>query len=170
MTKIILLLLFSLLSNPALRAERLGAMPRIDNPGALKICDQGIYVLCDSVVYHYSPDLEPLGILAGEGEGPGEIKRSPFYSNSMVLLDDRLFIDSIDKILYFSKKGKFLEERKKKGVLVTQMLPVGKNFVVKSLDRTSNKYEYIVLSVYNSDMERIRESPNTNTIYRPITA
>jgi len=139
-------------------AANLGMLPGILKPNFLRVNDEGIFILEQATIYMYSTkNLNLIRKFGRKGEGPGEIKISPFYSISMKILPDFVFIDSVDKIIYFSKKGKLIEERKKPAGLVTQMLPVGKNFVVKDLDRSDRKTEYMTLSVYDSEMKKIKE-------------
>jgi len=136
----------------------LGTLPGINYPHTLMVQGDKVYVLEECTIYVFSlKDLTLLSRFGQEGEGPGELKKSSFYTNSFYILDDEVFVDSIDKILYFSKEGKFLRERKKKGVLVTRMVPIRDHFVVMDLDRKNGKKEYITISVLNSDMNKIRE-------------
>jgi len=139
-------------------AVNLGTLTGILKPNFLRINGNGIFILEQATIYIYSiKNLSLIRKFSRKGEGPGEIKISHFYSISMKLLPDHIFIDSVDKILYFSKKGKLIEERKKPAGLVTQMLPVRKNFVVKDLDRSDRKTEHMTLSVYDSEMKKIKE-------------
>lgn len=149
---------------PVTLISRAASLPEITRPDVLKVGGRGVYILCGSTVFRYSmPHIRFVGAFGKEGEGPGEIKQSPFYSNSLLLLDDNIVIDSVDKVLYFNHRGELKKEMKKKGGLMTQMVPVGDNFIAKSLDRSSGNKEYLVLSVLDSQMKKIKE------IYRQIS-
>ena len=131
-----MLVLCSICSVNLVFAANLGPLPGLLKPNFLRVSSDGIFIFEGATVYMYSiENLSFIRKFGREGEGPGEIKLSLFYSNSMMVFPDPVFVDSVDKILYFSKEGKLIKERKKVGALVTQMLPVGKNFVVKDLPR-----------------------------------
>jgi hypothetical protein len=142
-----------------IQAENLGPLEGILNPTSMKIHRNRLYVLEGQTIHTFSLDnLRPLGHFGREGEGPGEIKKSSFYTCDFFFLDDRILVDSLDKLLFFSREeGKFLNEQKKRIVLGMEVKPVGNNFVVKALDRSDGKTEYHTLSIYNSRFEKIRE-------------
>lgn len=151
-------------------SANLGPLPGLLKPNFLIVCSDGVFIFEGATVYMYSiENLSFIRKFGREGEGPGEIKLSPFYSNSMMVFPDSVFVDSVNKILYFSKEGKLIKERKKAGGLVTQMLPVGKNFVVKDLDRSDRKKEYIVISVYDSEMKKIKELFRQESPVQPLS-
>ncbi len=161
--KIFILLLITCLTATLMTAKNTGTIPQPPNPGQLTVCAEGIYVFDRFTIYRYSHDLKPLGSFGREGEGPGELKKNRFHQNFMFLLPDRIFVDTVDKMLLFSKTGKLLEERKKGRNLWTQTLPAGNRFVVKQLDRSDNKREFITIVLYNSKLEKIKE------LYRQIS-
>jgi hypothetical protein len=148
-------ILFLFSTNPA---ESLGALEEILNPTAIKIHQNRLYVLEGQAIHIFAlDDLRPLGQFGREGEGPGEIKKSAFYTCDFFFLDDRILVDSLDKLLFFSREGKFLSEQKKRIVLGMEVKPVGKNYVVKALDRSDGKTEYHTISIYNSRFEKLKE-------------
>lgn len=139
-------------------SKSLGFLDNISKPLSFDVLGEKIYVLEESSVKVFSrQNLQMTSTIGREGEGPGEIKKTPFYRNSMKIIDGKVFIDSVDKILFFSPEGQLLQEVKKRAFLMTRMFPVGDNFVAKGLDRTDGRKEFIVVSLYNRKMEKIKE-------------
>lgn len=135
-----------------------GTLTEIVKPDFFTLSDNGVFILERGTIYKYSvKDLSLTGKFCRQGEGPGEIKISDYYSSSIIVLPDSIFVDSFDKILYFSDGGKLIKERKKRVGSATQILPVGKNFAAKKLDRSNSKKEIFVLNVYDSEMKIIKE-------------
>lgn len=150
---IILFLFFFTLS-----AETLGPLDGILDPGVLKIAHGRIYVLEAQTVHMFSQeDLKPLGRFGSEGEGPGEIKQSLFYTNNFHFQNGEIIFDSLDKILYFSGDGRFLREKKKRVVLGIEAVPLGDRFVVKALDRSDGKTEYHTIAIHDKDLKKTKE-------------
>lgn len=135
-----------------------GTLTEIVKPDCFTLGDCGVFILESGTIYKYSVEnLTLTGKFCRQGEGPGEIKISDYYAGSIIVLPDSVFVDSFDKILYFSERGKLIKERKKRGLSVSRMLPVGKNFAAIELDRSNSKKEVFVLSVYDSEMKKIKE-------------
>lgn len=148
-----ILLLFSIMP-----AECLGPLEGILNPSSMKINQNRLYVLEGQTIHMFGlDDLKRLGHFGREGEGPGEIKKSAFYACDFFFLKDNILVDSLDKLLFFSRKGQFVGEQKKRVVLGMEVKPVGKNYVVKALDRSDGKTEYHTISIYNDRFEKRRE-------------
>jgi hypothetical protein len=153
---IILFLFFFSISS--FSAETLGPLDGVLDPSVLKIGHGRIYVLEHQTVHMFSQKgLKRLGRFGGEGEGPGEIKKSLFYTNNFYFRNNHIVLDSLDKILYFSKEGRFLNEKKKRVVLGIEAVPLGDRFVVKALDRTDGKTEYHTISIHDGDFKKIKE-------------
>ena len=92
-----------------------------------------------------------------EGQGPGEIEVIPWLSSSLSVLGDHIYIDSATKLLFFTKEGKLIDE-KRRSQQFTQMIPAGKNFVVRM--RTSDPEEniqYSTVNLFNPDSEETTE-------------
>lgn len=150
-----LLLLFSI---HAVYGENHGTLPELTHPSVIRVCDEGIYILNGPAIYRYSPkDIKLLKKFASKGEGPGEIKDSLYYTNYIHILGDKVQVDTMDKIIYFSKEGELINEKRKKGGLDVQSLPLGKHFAIKKLDRSDNKTEFITLWVCDENFNNIKE-------------
>jgi hypothetical protein len=153
-----------LLSVNLVFAAKLGTLLEILKPDLFEISDDDIYILEGATISIYSlKDLSLKTKFGQKGEGPGEIKLSDYYINKIFIYPDHILVDSLGKILFFSKKGRLIKETKKTLNLIMQLAPVGKNFVIKRLDRTDGKVEFVTLGVYDSKMKLIKE------IYRQIS-
>jgi hypothetical protein len=89
-----------------------------------------------------------------KGEGPGEFRFVP----SVTAQKDHLLINTFGKILFFSKDGKFLKEKKTKVSMSSNYSPIGDKWVGMSFvndmkaGTSTNK-----ISLYDKELESIKE-------------
>jgi len=87
----------------------------------------------------------------GHGEGPGEFKVPLF----LVPLEDKLMINSVGKISYFSKQGDLLEEIKNESS-GSYFYPLKKGFIGSTY--TAEKgLRYYTVNLFNEKLEKGRE-------------
>ena len=164
MGKIVLLILSLLLPALTVSAEKVNDLSELKKPTDILVHGNKAYFMDSGSVHIYEIAGKHLKKFARKGEGPGEIKTSPFVINTITLHNDEIVIDSLDKMIYYSFEGEFLRQQRKGGFLALQVKPVGDHFVVKEVDRKDKKTEYIVLALYNGNMERVREIPQLSRI------
>ena len=126
-------------------------------PGSMKVDMDKIYIMDGSKTLVYSiKDYSLLTSFGKEGEGPGEISNSPFWSNQVSLYGKDLFIEGLMKYLIVDKKGKLIDEKKKTKRFL-KMLPLGKNFIVRTFPfRDKDKKFYSVIKIVGPEMQEIK--------------
>jgi hypothetical protein len=137
---------------------KVGSLPKILNPSNIAVYENELYVVEGAEISIYSlKDLNLIRKFGREGEGPGELKIIPVFYNSVSVFHDYILVVGFDKVVFFSKEGKLIKE-KKKSYEITKAVPIGENFVVNR-NRTSadSKILYNCISLYNSEMEEIKE-------------
>jgi hypothetical protein len=89
-------------------------IPDIYKPESITVNENYIYITQDIEVFIYSKkDMKLIKKFGQAGEGPQEFKKIPspwFPSISLYLTSDKLLINSLGKISFFSKQGEFLSE------------------------------------------------------------
>jgi hypothetical protein len=140
-----------------LNAEKLMVLKEVLKPESIEIYGDKLYVVQGSNFYVY--DLEKLKLestFGRKGEGPGELKEVPMLPNSIKILPDKIFVDGMGKVIFYSKNFKFQKEIKKK-YMTFKTIPVGENFVaMRMLPAGKNKYYFSVL-LLDSEMNMIKE-------------
>ena len=153
---IIIFIIFSFYTN--LAGENLGILEEILKPGMIDVFNDELYVIDHTNVYIYSiKNLKLVGKFGKEGEGPGEFKRHYQFPIRISAFRNYLLVETMDKILYFSKKGRFIKEMRKE-FGITNVTPLGKNFIVRKLIKSEDRTpDYSVIYLYNSKLKRIKE-------------
>jgi len=155
------ILLFSLMivlvSVSLIFPEKLGTLPGILKPEMVVVSDGEVFCLQGAEVFIYSlKDLTLTGKIGKKGEGPGEVKVLPFFSNNILVYPDYILVESTDKLVYFSREGKYLKEQRC-FPLTINLIPVGKNFVAKTAVQDENRRSFGAVTVYNSNLDKIKE-------------
>lgn len=141
-----------------LPAKELGILEGIMKPSIIDIHKNRLFVMDAEKIRVYSiEDLKQLNSFGKTGEGPGEYKIIIQIPLRLQAHEDFLFVESYDKLLYFTLDGKYLRE-KRKLPLLGLVTPVGNKFVARrifqppdgSLSTTSVK-------IYNHNLEEIKE-------------
>lgn len=134
----------------------LGVLPEVLKPENIEVEDNEIFVVEGAAIYIFSTEnLKLIKKIGREGEGPGELKVTPFLSNSISILKDQIVFDSIDKMVFFSRAGEYLKE-KKRSPQFTQMLPVRNNYIVRKRLLIDNK-QFASINLFDSKTKEITE-------------
>ncbi len=133
-------------------------LPGVINPKMISIFADELFVTEDDAIYVYSlKDLSLKVKFGKKGAGPTEFQVWPFQSIWIKVFPDYIIVNSFDKVLYFSKDGKFIKEIKK-NYLTTQITPIGENFVgVGSRTDAKDKIRYVTVNLYDAKLQRIKE-------------
>lgn len=139
-------------------AAKLGNLEGVEQPQMIQVWDDNLYVIQQATIFVYSlKDLSLIRKFGKAGEGPGELKLMTNSPNCITVFSDYIFVDTLDKILFFSKKGKFIREQRKT-TRMFRILPMKKNFLVKKKPFLGkDKKRYVAVTLCNEKMEDIKE-------------
>lgn len=147
--------LFSLSINNRLSAISF-PLPLLTHPHCLRVADGRVFVLQDGTVFiHELSDGRLLNRFGRIGDGPGESRIFARRGGMLALSGNRVMIDGLHKIIFFSFSG-VLEEEIKKDQAHFFNLPAGDGFV--SLSRRSTDRGDILFQLHRSD-RRCVDSP-----------
>lgn len=151
-----------LLSVTALQAQKIAVLQGILEPNGMIIGSERIYIYEEYSVYVYSlKDLRLIKKFGKEGEGPREFKISPFGPPMDVYTyDNKLFINTNNKLSCFTRDGEFIKESRVPIYLVYRPLldvfvstgraTIGKDQMVLTINLSNAKFEKIK-ELYRSD-------------------
>jgi len=141
-------------------AQKIVSMPDLIKPDSIVIDESQVYVTDDIMICIFNLEDFTLKKRFGkEGEGPGEFLRSRQTGNPPLSIDvqtEDLMVNSLKKISFFSKQGRFLRESK---VLDRgdNFVPLGNGFVGEG-DMQKNSVRYITVNLYGSDLKKTMEA------------
>ncbi|MCP4157818.1 MAG: hypothetical protein GY757_59460, partial [bacterium] len=96
--------------------EQIGVLPEVLMPEQMVVLGDNCYILEEATISIYSlKDLKLIKKFGKKGEGPGEMLKLPFLTNGLSIADNKILVDAINKVLFFTPDGVFLKEVKKKG-------------------------------------------------------
>ena len=135
-----------------LHAEKVAEFPELMRPVRFTIDGNEMYVVDGrSKIEVYSLSGQKLlREISKSGQGPGEFERQPFLK----IFPDSIFIGAFNKVLVFSKDGKFIEENRL--YPLGKALPVGNNYVSFGTVREGEDI-YRTVNLLSPDMEQIKE-------------
>ena len=138
-------------------AKKIGSFKEVLRPEMIAISSDHIYVVEGSTIFVYSlKGLKFITKFGRKGEGPGELKSVSKFSNTVLIYPDFIFAESIDKIVYFSKEGKLINE-KRKFPESFRFMPLGENFAGKKVVADDQGRLYSTVNLFNSKMEKVKE-------------
>lgn len=107
-------------------------MPDLTKPAYIKVADGRLYTVQKGTIHIFSlKDFKLIKKFGKLGTGPQEFRVArigTFLDVDLHILKDRLHINSLNKISYFSKDGKFISEKTLKFAPV-YLTPLGKGYV-----------------------------------------
>ena len=140
-----------------LQAKKIGVLSDVLKPEAIAVSDRRLYVVEGANFFVYAlPDLKLLSKFGKKGEGPGELKEVPMLPNNLEILTDNLFVDGIDKVLFFSKNRQFLKEIKKK-YMTFKTVPIADHFVAMRMQPLDQNKFYFSVFLLDSEMKPLKE-------------
>jgi hypothetical protein len=154
---VIVCILLSLLTAGSLYSARIGTLEGIYKPQMLKVSGNELFVVEGHKIFVYSlPDLALKQKIGKSGEGPGEFKLDPSRTAVISVFPDFLMGEARNKIIWFTRDGKFIKEKRKKQGII-QTLPFGKNYVVLKILYGPNGKNFFAVSLYNPELKEIKE-------------
>ena len=149
--------LFILVSTGVLFAEKIADLPEVMKPASMVIDGNTVYIADEGVVHIYTLNpVKKIGQFGSAGEGPGEFSSPPYVT----VCSDHLFINSMGKVMFFSKEGQFMRQAKLPFVLwyfYYPLLPVGENYVGFPVLRQEDGSFIHVGNIYNAQYEFVKE-------------
>lgn len=157
MRKLILLIVLLLIASLLLTAKII-PMPDLVKPFRIRVDTDKIYVGEGATIYIYSAkDLKLLTKFGSAGEGPKEFKLFPEESPDFDVQSDKILAASIGKISFYTKAGKFIDEKKLTGGWLREFYRImGDKLVGEKLLRDNENF-YKAISIYDSKLNKIRE-------------
>lgn len=108
--------------------EKIAIFDDIYTPNQFKIRGDSLYIVDGYTIKLFSmKDFKFITQFGKKGEGPGEFKSNP----RIMVFPDNVFVSYIGKILFFSRRGKFIKE--KKSPRFTFLYKVKENFLSREL-------------------------------------
>ncbi len=158
MRKIVLLILlvlfiFSFLSF----SEKLSVLAELTDPAMIEINGNELFVLDDVEVYVYS--LQDYGFLrkfGKRGEGPGELLPQPDMPLMMQVRKEDVLLYSFNKMIYFSKTGKMIKE-KRIPFVAFQVIPLGENYAVTRFTRSNQGESQLSVLLFNAEFNELKK-------------
>jgi len=155
MKKIILLLLI-LMVTLFLYASKVTTLTEVMKPGTISVDENQLYVTEGASIFIYSlKDFSLLKKFGKQGQGPQEFALHPRVPVSLDVSTDKIIINSLGKVSYFSKSGEFLKEIRAMPnffnfqPLGDQFLGLGQSFEQKALFNTVN--------LFDANLKKIKE-------------
>ena len=132
-------------------------LENIFDPGMITVQEREMIVVEGPTVYVFSlPEVSQKLSFGKKGQGPGEMSSLPYIYNRSIPCPEGYFVDSLEKVLYFSKDGTFIRE-KKKPIGVSSIAPVGRNFVGSKLTVIEDKTQFQTIVLYDEQFEILKE-------------
>ena len=114
MKKTITLSLVLLFIVSIIYSKKLGTLSDIVNPFSITIDSGNVYIVEGPKVYIYSlKDLNFIKKFGKKGEGPEEFRTAPMTNMGNIMIDvysEFILVNSLGKLSYFSKDGKYQKE------------------------------------------------------------
>lgn len=170
MKKVFLFMLIVMFGMGMCFAEKLAVLPEITRPASLSVDDEQFYVTEGAIVHIYSlKDFSYKTKFGKEGEGPQEFKLAPGGQGLLVMpYEDCLMINSVGKISYFTKDGKFLKEiMTKKANIMGYFQPIGKRFVGFGVSQDQDSQSvFTTINLYDENFTKLKEISRQKLIRR----
>ncbi|NIM18025.1 MAG: hypothetical protein GTO45_39110 [Candidatus Aminicenantes bacterium] len=155
--KTTLILATILVTGFLLYPEKVATLDELANPFIMQVDESQLYITDSETVLIYSlKDYKLQNKFGKKGEGPGEFRISPTMSMGSVMLDvypDYLIVNSMGKVSFFSKQGKFIKEMRTISPL-GMFKQIGNRFVGYgfSMDNDGN---YMTTNIWDAKLSRV---------------
>jgi hypothetical protein len=137
----------------SLFAEKMVSFSNIFNPKMLFVDENKLYIADQYSVFIFSTvDYKLLYQLGRKGEGPGEFLSTPGFQ----VLKDRILLYDREKIVFFSKDGKIIEEKRFHRSYFLDIAFLGKNFIAMNMEMDEKNRSGFDINLYNQDFKKIK--------------
>ncbi|MCP5046712.1 MAG: hypothetical protein GY940_06045 [bacterium] len=162
MKKYLLLLCLVLVLNTGLLADepKVISLPDLQKPDTISVDAAGgkLFISDQATVAIYSlKDFKLLGVFGKSGEGPREFKVQLAFGLGLRLwlMPDKILINSIGRVTFFSKDGDYINEYKIKSN-VQDFKPIGNKYIGYGAD-TLDKAIFLTINLYDSEFQLEKE-------------
>ncbi|MGD2086460.1 MAG: 6-bladed beta-propeller [Candidatus Aminicenantes bacterium] len=134
-------------------AEEIVPLPELTRPSKIQVDGDEIFVVNNryNIIIYSLKDFKLKNQFGKKGEGPGEFK----YSFKLSIRPDFIFVDSQDRISWFSREGKFLKQKNKP--IKSSYIPFRNKFIVKSTQFLSYQVHKTELGICDSGLKKIKK-------------
>ena len=137
----------------SLSAEKMASFPNIFDPKMFFVDGNKVYIADQYSVFIFSTtDYKLLYQLGRKGEGPAEFLSNPGFQ----ILKDRILLHDRHKFVFFSKDGKFIEEKRCPSFYFRNIAFLGENFIAMDMDMDEKNKTGLNISLFNQDLKKIK--------------
>lgn len=166
MKKVIILVMLTMFLLMPILAKTV-TIDGISKPAMMVIEDNRLYVLEKTTIYIYSlKDFKLIKKFGRAGEGPGEFMARPFGAPmSMSFVDDKLVVNSNNKLTYLTKDGKYISERRALPNLV--LFQVKDNFAAIGPAFDKDKKMMLSFQLFSNELKKMKLLFQSNLSVNP---
>lgn len=140
-------------------ADKAAVFPHLNNPFFIHADDSRLYITDGPTISIISlKDYKLLKTFGKAGEGPKEFKVNPYRSAGSVVISiqpDCIFVNSLGKVSYFTKKGEFIKETRTNSSSI-RFQPLGEQFAGEGFVQEGN-IRYSIRSIYDANFKKSKE-------------
>lgn len=156
MKKIIVLLLFLRLITSLLQAQKVAALTELLRPDMIAVGNERVYITEKTTIYIYSfKDFRLVRKFGSEGEGPREFKINPLGTPLIAVpLKDKLLVNSMAKVSFFTGDGEFIEETRTP--LNQLYFPFGDSFICSGSSKNEKGIPVFSIILCSDKLEKVK--------------
>ena len=160
--KLLFTVLFISLTLNILNASKVVQLPILNRPNSIVISNNQIFITEGINIFVFLIDNFKLITKFGKkGEGPGEFMNEDI---SLQILPDRILVSNSNKILFFSKNGKYKKETRIPSY-VNIVKKISNNYIGFKWDINPKADDfYISYNLYNSNFKKLKELHRGNSV------
>lgn len=137
-------------------SEKLSVLAEPHKPGMIEVNDHELFVVDGVMVYVYSlKDYRLVMQFGKRGEGPGELIPDPEIPPQLQLVNDKILLNTFNKMIYYSRAGKILKERRV-DFYAPQMRPVGNNFAMVNVSNDEEGKQTFKVILLDSGLKELK--------------
>jgi hypothetical protein len=141
-------------------AAKVAVLPEVLHPYGFRVDGDRFFVTQGITIFIYSTkDYKLIKQFGKEGEGPGEILLDRRTGNDEIgisIRPDYLIVNSVFKVLYFTKDGNYVKEYKIAETGGRMVEPLGNQFVGKTFHNKEGVI-YHGVAIYDANLEKVKE-------------
>lgn len=143
----------------SLSAEELGILDGVMQPATIDVANGRLYMVDGEQIKIFS--LNPIKLIktfGRKGEGPKEYKILYAYPLRIGVVGDRIMVESVDKLLFYSLEGEYQSEQKKSNNF-SRVAVMGDKFVARKIvqNQQDNVSSYSAVFILDKEFNEIKE-------------